>query len=187
MGFRAVKRIDGSPYNGEHNPYTIAADATVIYKDAPVTWHTDGTIKAAAAGDLHVGTLLGVEYLHPTLGQQYSTYWPGATTGATNIVAHVCDDPDIIYEAPMRDSYGAVVDITVRGLAADLYVPSPAGNTATGSSNVQVGTPKTSTNEGVYHIYRKSPTVDNTGTTSVLVWVTVVKHAARAIVSRATA
>lgn len=184
FGFRAVKRIDGSPYNGEHNPYTILANASAIGNNAPVTFQSDGTIKAKAAGEEHLGVLLGVEYVLANGDVIFSNHWPGSTSGATNIVAHVADDPNLIFEVEANDEFGAVNDPEVRGLNADVYVPSPAYTARTGISQVQLGDYVGDTDEGVYKIYRKSPVIADVGTTSKLVWVIVVKHSLLTVTSR---
>jgi hypothetical protein len=184
FGFRAIRRIDGSPYNGEHSPYSILANAAVIYNNAPVTFQTDGTIKAKAAGDEHLGVLLGVEYRTADGDMEFKNHWPGSTAGATDIVAHVADDPNLIFEVEVVDEWGAVNDPEVRGLNADVYVPTPAGTARTGISGAQLGDYVGDQDEGVYKVYRKSPVIAGAGLTSKLVWVTVVKHSLLTVTSR---
>lgn len=182
FGFRPVRRIDGSPYNGDVNEYRIAAATAAIYLGTPVKWHTDGTIISCAAGEPHVGILQGCRFNAPGVKIPFSPYWP-ATAAATDIVALVADDPNLIFEVETATAFGAVVDPTVRGKVADLVATS-AGNAVTGQSGYQLGAAKTGATEAVYHILRAHPN-HVSGATLQIVEVIAVKHGLLAVTSRA--
>ncbi len=80
--------------------YTIAAAyATAINKFQPVILNTNGTVTAGTAAADLLGVFAGVQYVDATGRPQFSFSWPtGGVTGATNIIAWVWDDPNVVYE-----------------------------------------------------------------------------------------
>ena len=114
------------------NDYPIAVGyTTAIYKGDLVEMANDGTITASAAANAdNLGVFWGCSYKDPTGAKVFSNYWPG-TASCTDIVAHVYDDPNIIF-AIQSDATGfAAADV---GQLVDIeYV---AGSTLTGVSKV---------------------------------------------------
>jgi hypothetical protein len=105
---------------------TIASGyATTIYMYSPVALNANGTITLATAGAANalLGTFMGCEYTDTVLGiRRVSPFWPASTT-ATDIVAYITRDPDILYE------------IQVNGSVAQADVGSGSNFTATGTSS----------------------------------------------------
>lgn len=114
--------------------YTIAsAYGTAIYKNQPVILNTNGTITAGTAAADLVGVFAGCEYTDSTGKRNVSPNWIASTT-ATDIVAWVYDDPDIIFEI---QADGSVAQNAI-GDAGDLTNAS-SGSTTTGLSACTFG------------------------------------------------
>jgi hypothetical protein len=74
-----------------------------IYKGDPVK--LDGTtgviiiaVGTAGSPGLVHGVFAGCEYTDANGKPTYSSYWPGSTAGATNIVFYIYDDPFVNYD-----------------------------------------------------------------------------------------
>lgn len=125
---------------------TIAsAYASTIYKHAPVKMLSDGTIGLAVAGDAFVGVLLGVDYKDANGKPSVSPMWT-ANTVATDIVAYITRDPDIIYEIQAtatlaQTNVGNLVDISneTTGVAGEIGTSTATANAATaGTASAQL-------------------------------------------------
>ena len=78
--------------------YSIAAAyATPIYKYGMCTLNTSGTITIAAVAADFLGVFNGVEWTDAQQKPNYSNFWPGTQTGATNITAWVWSTPDTVF------------------------------------------------------------------------------------------
>lgn len=98
LGLRPIRHMTGGSIRA--NEYSIAsAYASNIFYGHPV--EMTGTGKniqiAAAANADNIGVFAGCRYVDSSGDQQFSRYWPASTT-ATEIVALVYDDPDIVFE-----------------------------------------------------------------------------------------
>jgi sulfur relay (sulfurtransferase) DsrF/TusC family protein len=113
------------------NAYTILASyATAIGEHDFVSLATDGTIQLTAAGANDTfGQFAGVTYTDATGKPTTSNFWPGAVTGATNIVCWVYDDPDNVFEVQVATGGTGYVQASI-GDQADLVAGTV--NTATG-------------------------------------------------------
>lgn len=114
------------------NAYTILASyATAIGYGDVVALATDGTIQQAAAAADTLGVFAGVTYVDSTGKPVVSNTWPGAVSGATNIVCYVYDQPDEVYEVQVGASGTGYVQAAL-GDQADLVAATPTA--ATGKS-----------------------------------------------------
>ncbi len=114
------------------NAYTITASYnTAIGYGDPVLLNTDGTLNIGTAGSDFIGIFAGVHYNDASGKPTYSKSWPGAVTGATNIVAYVYDDPTNVYEVQVG-SGGTDYVQTAIGAQANFVIGTP--NSATGQS-----------------------------------------------------
>jgi len=143
-GFRPVKHLNGSPYNGQANIYYVASAADEILVNDVVklgsTSTADGipTADLCGAGDVPIGIVVGV---------MHSKFDPagGMTTGSTaldlpaaaQIAASgagyilVADAPDIIMEVEAANGTPVVTDIGLNashanGARTSATVVSPA-------------------------------------------------------------
>jgi len=136
FGMKPVRMIGGAPYTGGQSRYRIAANyGTSIFQGDMVAQVTGGTVEVHADGGTVpvVGVFNGCQYTDPTSGEQvYSNYYP-ASTNASDIIAFIIDDPNVVYEVqadaafPVADLFGNF-DI----------VYTTAGSTLTGISGAEL-------------------------------------------------
>lgn len=143
-GFRPVKHLNGSAWNGQVNRYMISAsnasvtnvgDLVVLSGDAALE-DTAGfgvypCVQRATSGTASaiVGAIVGFEVDYSNLNN------PNVRTASTRRVALVADAPDTIFAAP-QDAVGGVIAAASVGLnvAFDLGTAS----TTTGASGMKV-------------------------------------------------
>lgn len=129
FGFRPVRYLDGRPYNGGINEYTIAnALAANIGRGSLVTKTGTGqNITIAASGTTpSIGVFLGVQYRDANGATQFKPNWVSGTVtfqseGAKALVA---DAPDLVFE--LQASAGFVADN--EGQFAGIVVGAPDAN-----------------------------------------------------------
>ena len=136
FGMKPVRMIGGGVYTGGQSRYRIAANyGTSIFQGDMVAQVTGGGIEVHADGGTVpiVGVFNGVQYTDPTTKEQvYSNYYP-ASTNASDLIAFVIDDPNVVYEVqadaafPVADLFGNF-DI----------VYSSSGSTVTGISGAEL-------------------------------------------------
>ena len=137
FGLRPYRKLDGTPLVGAQNRYTIASNmGHAIYQGDLVTQLTAGVLgRHAATGTVPiVGVFNGVQYTDPTTGEQgFKNYYPGSIS-ASDIVANVIDDPNVVFEVqadaamPVADLFGNF----------DIVDGSPVGDTNSGISNTEL-------------------------------------------------
>ena len=136
-GLVPVNLIGGRPYSGAVTHYPILSGDSVAIFAGDIVELTVGTGNVARmthddAMPNMVGVFMGCAYTDATYGFTHRQYWP-ANQVATDAVAYVCDDPDVIYEC---QADGAIAREAVGenfGLIEAL-----AGQTTTGNSRVQI-------------------------------------------------
>lgn len=151
-GFKPVKHLNGSPYNGQYNIYEIVvgdstatmigdlvkADngtATDVYPTC-VRHGTSGEVTSGLALGVIVGFLpftsfqVGVSATLPVLDV------PFYRAASTKRFAMVADSPDLIFE--VQD--GGTVPCTLTQIGLNTGFMATAGSTTTGSSGMTTGT-----------------------------------------------
>jgi hypothetical protein len=144
FGFKPVKHLSGSPWNGKVNTYFVpATDATALFKGDAVksagSADASGkypTVAQVAAGDAVRGIVIGFgdnPYVmsHPDAPNR--DYRPASVA----MYAFVVDDPSVIFEV-QEDSVGGALAAVDIGMVADIAVA--AGSTVTGKSAMQLDT-----------------------------------------------
>lgn len=162
FGLRPVRHRNGMTWNGATNDYPIADNyGTALGLGDPVKW-SSGKLVIAAAGDPIVGIFQGCSYTITATGKKETgqPYYDGVT-GKSNIMAHVADDPGLIFEVQMV-SYAAT-DI---GTKKDFVAGTPSG------SNFQSTFYLNSSGDGLT-ILGKVPDPSNEDGAYARVWVTV--------------
>ena len=99
FGLRPARHLTGGVIRASE--YSIASGyATSIFTGDVVEMTGTGTNvgKAAAQNADNIGVFAGCRYVDAQGKQQFSQYWPASTT-ATDVVAFVYDDPNIVFEA----------------------------------------------------------------------------------------
>ena len=136
FGCRPVRYMSGAPWSGGQSRYRIASGATTpIYQGDLVTQLTAGVIgRHAATGTVPiVGVFNGVQYTDPTTGEQvFKNYYPGSIA-ASDIIASVVDDPNVVFEVQADDTF-PVADLFGN---FDIVDGSPVGDTKSGISNLE--------------------------------------------------
>ena len=137
FGLKPVRMMGGAPYSGGQSRYRIASGATTpIFQGDLVTQLTAGVIgRHAATGTVPiVGVFNGVSYTDPTTGEQvFKNYYPGSIS-ASDIVANVIDDSNVVFEVQADDTF-PVADLFGN---FDIVDNSPVGDTSSGISNQEV-------------------------------------------------
>ena len=137
FGLKPVRMMGGAPYSGGQSRYRIASGATTpIYQGDLVTQLTAGVLgRHAATGTVPiVGVFNGVSYTDPTTGEQvFKNYYPGSIA-ASDIVANVIDDSNVVFEVQADDTF-PVADLFGN---FDIVDNSPVGDTSSGISNSEV-------------------------------------------------
>ena len=138
FGFRPAKMLGGAPFNGGQTSYGIESGYnTNIFTGDAVELHTDGTITVGAAGATNlIGVFNGCFYTDSTGKPTYSKYWP-ASTVASDAVAFVIDDPNVLFEVQEDSTNIGASWPDNRGSNADL-VSTHAGSTAIGRSKQEL-------------------------------------------------
>ena len=155
-GFRPVKHLNGSPYNGQFNIYEIVVgDGTLtnigdlVKADAGTATDVYPTcIRAGTTGEVTSGLLLGVvvgflQYpiasgAGSTVGTQPILDVPTSLSRAasTKRYAMVADAPDLIFE--VMDGSTTPTTLTMVGLNCGFM--ATAGSTTSGASGMTTGT-----------------------------------------------
>ena len=108
FGMRPVKMMGGSPWTGGTSRYRIAANyGTAIHTGDMVMQVTGGTVEIHADGGTVpiVGVFMGCQYTDPSSGEQvFSAYYP-ASTNASDIIAFIVDDPNVVFEIQADDTF----------------------------------------------------------------------------------
>ena len=108
----------------------ITTYATAIFNGDFVKVAADGTVAkdSGTTALTAVGIFMGCSYTDPTSGQKtFSDQWP-ASNAATDAMAYVIDDPNVVFQMQADEA----VNTTDRGLNAS--VVQTAGSTAIGKS-----------------------------------------------------
>lgn len=172
FGMKPVRMIGGAPYTGGQSRYRIAANyGTSIFQGDMVAQVTGGTVEVHADGGTVpvVGVFNGCMYTDPTSGEQvFSNYYP-ASTNASDLIAFIIDDENVVYEIQADDTF-PVTDLFGN---FDIVYTS-AGSTSTGISGAEldVTTGATNTNLPIKAIdISEDPNNSDTGAanTNVLV------------------
>ena len=169
-GFRPIRHLNGSAYNGQTMRMWIpASDATATYVGDVVklsgTADTDGnpSVIVAAAGNTPVGVVVGFEPNPLDLTQNYRIASQNITAQNAGRWAYVCADSDIVMEVQGSGTF-ALGDI---GQNASLTAAT-GGSTTTGQSGMALDdATKNTTSTLVFQIIGvvQSPDNDVTGTT----------------------
>ena len=148
-GLRPVNLIGGLPYAGSTRQIKIASGyATNIFNGSIVALVAAGTVEVpltpvvgSAANPLPAGTIgvfVGCTYTDPNLKYKiFSQYWPEDTV-ASDAMAYVVDDPNVLFQAQGAGSYAqAALGTNVPLSAAQ---SNSTGSTTTGNSTSALGT-----------------------------------------------
>ena len=137
FGLRPSRMMGGAPFSGGQSRYRIASGySTKIFQGDLVKQVTGGGIERAAASSTVpvVGVFNGVQYTDPTTGEQvFANHYPGSIS-ASDIIAFIVDDPNVVFEVQSDDTF-PVADLFGN---FDIVDQSTTGDTASGRSNMEL-------------------------------------------------
>lgn len=164
-GFRAVKHINGSPYNGQANIYTVKSATKLVPGDlvkltGGASQNGIAEVDAATNDAAVLGAVVGVVLpkLDPVTGKMSTGSMAldtpiSVTGGSTVAYVLVADSPDVVYEA-QKATFSAADVGTSGGFD---FAGSAGGDATTGVSAQYV----TDTATGVIQVLGLVQRVDN--------------------------
>ena len=165
FGFRPVQML-GAAYNGQgQQELTIASNETnSIFQGDPVVLNANGSIsRGSSAGADRIGIFNGCFFTDPTTSKPtFSNHYPGAIV-ASDIVANVITDPDVVFEVKVDDANAGVAQV---GSTANIASYS-VGDTTSGISNVAIdGDTFATSSASNFSVVALSTDVDNSDYTA---------------------
>lgn len=154
FGLRPVRHINGSCIH--NNEYSIASgySTNIFYGDAVEMTGTGRNVAVSVGGNVDsIGVFQGCRYVNAQGEQVFSKYWP-ASTVATEVVALVVDDPDVIFE-------GQCDTLAAGDIGALVDYDDGAGAAFTGLSGREVVGSSTGTSGKALRVIRLVPRPDN--------------------------
>ena len=158
FGLRPVRHLTGGEIRT--NEYTIAASSSAMYTGSLVIAVSDGSCTIAAANSTDIlGVFTGCFYTAPTTSKPtWSRYWPN--NAASDAVAFVCDDPDVVYEVQTDGK------VTAAAINANADSAGVTGSTTTGVSTTELSSTNTGSGTSQLRIIGRSKDPDNTDTSA---------------------
>ena len=157
FGFRPVRHLSGGTPRTEE--YVIASGYTgVIYTGSPVAGVAGGQVELGAVGAVQMlGAFNGCFYTDPTTSKPtWKAYYPGSIT-ASDIVANVYADPQVIYEG----QHDGTATVANNNHANHDHVGT-GGSTINGQSSAEIDTDTyTTTATGTWTQIQTSKDPDN--------------------------
>jgi len=153
-GLKPINLIGGQVFAGATRQLPITTTGvnynTAMFYGDEVKISSGGTIiigtlsnqTSAVAGT--IGVFLGCSYTNPATKQKvFQQYWPGYSSGVTDAVAYICEDPDACFKVV---SVGATADTTGLDvtplqqtvLGNNVQLVRNTGSTTTGDSAIGV-------------------------------------------------
>ena len=173
FGMKAIGKVGQNRDAQGLSEYSIAASATAIYQNDPVSALATGTIGVAAAGDVLLGSLNGVFYTDASTSKPTWANHLKASNTATDIVGFVADDPYQRFEIQSNNS-GASAQTDVFNDADIAYT---AGATPNFVSKVELDDATLGTTNGQLKIVGVSKDPDNSDLASANVnWIVIINE-----------
>lgn len=175
-GLRPVRHLTGGSIRPSEYSIASAYASNIFTGDVVESTGTGTNIQVAAGGNAdNLGVFAGCRYVNSSGEQVFSPYWPASTT-ATDIVAYVYDDPNIVFEG-QADTI-AEADV---GLLTDW--DDGAGSTTTGLSGRELAVSSGATTNQALRILRLVPRPDNAYGTYAKVEVVFIEHVMKGVVA----
>lgn len=194
-GFKPVKHLNGSPYNGQANIYEVAAGETipvfvgdlVLLSNSAATSYVpavEAPVAAAATSGVYLGAVVGIlnSKLDPVNGNMttgsISLDTPQYRPASTKQFILVADSPDLIFEAE-ADAAIALASVGLNVGVVEGSGSASLGSTSTGASGMQVDASSVNTTNSLpLQIVGFPNRVDNEpNATYNKVWVRINTHA----------
>ena len=138
-GLKPINLIGGQVFAGATRQIPILNGyATSVFNGDLVKLVTSGNVEkdVGTTAATPVGIFLGCSYTDSVRGFTQSQYWP-ATQVATDAVAYVCDDPDVLFKVAIVSGTTVIVGKARADLVGgNLQLVQNAGVIASGNSKV---------------------------------------------------
>jgi hypothetical protein len=142
-GLKPVNLIGGQAFNGGViRQFALPTNvATAFYTGSVIALDNDGVpaiLSATPTGGTTVGIVgvcVGVSYVDPNLKYQvYAQYLPAnaITGGYTNVMIHVNDDPDQLYQIQANAAFGSLTNGPVGAIGKNAALVGFSGSATTG-------------------------------------------------------
>ena len=176
FGLKPVGHMTGGDVRLHEYSIASAYDTSIFSGDVVTMTGTGKNIAQAAAGETNnIGVFAGCRYVNAQGEQKFSKYWP-ADTVATDIVALVYDDFNLVFEAQATTLAEADV-----GLLMDISVGT--GSAATGLSGAQIDEGTKAGPGGSFRVLEVVNRPDNAYGADAKVLVMFAEHALKGVVS----
>jgi hypothetical protein len=136
FGFKPIRKLDGSPYNGAVEKGTVASSNSALFKYTPINVTSAGTWDLAATSAPIGGVAIGFEYSSGGTKRMVNNI---AASNTNTVTVHYVRPENMVFEA--MDAGGAAQ--TLVGNNAD--TSGTTGSTTTGLSTAAMGTAAAST------------------------------------------
>ena len=120
FGMKPIGKVGQNRDNQGLSEYDIAASATAIYFQDPVTMVNTGTIGVAAAGNSLLGVLTGIFFTDASTSKPTFANHLDASNAATDIKGFITDDPYERFEIQSNNS-GASATTDIFNVADIVY------------------------------------------------------------------
>jgi hypothetical protein len=154
-GLKPINLIGGQVFAGATRQLPITTSSvsynTAIFNGDVIQIGSDGTIivstlAAQTTGSVRgvIGVFLGCSYTNPVTKQKlFSQYWPGYSSGVTDAVAYISDDPDALYKVVSVGDTANTTGLTPVALSQTTLGNNVAlvlntGSTVTGDSKIGI-------------------------------------------------
>jgi hypothetical protein len=141
-GLVPVNRLDGMPYAGATRQLKVASgyNTSIFNGDAVKIDGSTGTVvrEAADAQMDVIGIFVGCSYTDPVLKYTIHSQYLPANTVASDIVAYVVDDPNVVFKVAVVSSGTTIGSMAQTDLGGNAQLVDNSGDTATGKSSVAV-------------------------------------------------
>ena len=138
-GLIPVKMLNNGPFNSAVRQIKIASGYnTNVFSGDAVKLVTGGTVErdTADAAMTPMCVFVGCSYTDADLGFVQRAYWPAGTV-ASDAVAYVVDDPNVLFKMAVTDGSGAISALAQAAVGSNVAGDEGAsanGSTATGRS-----------------------------------------------------
>jgi hypothetical protein len=153
-GLKPINLIGGQSFNGGVIRDIVLSDnvATAFYTGSVIVLDANGNPATIAATPIApefaatsvngtagiVGVCMGVQYTDPTLGYTlWGQYLPAnaITSGYTDVIIRVCDDPDQLYQIQGTAAFGTLTNGPAGAVGKNAALQGFTGSATTGLSN----------------------------------------------------
>lgn len=132
-GFRPINSIGGTPYAGSTR--LVPVDSGAVFTGDLVELLSSGKCAVVADGTAApqaLGVCVGVQYTNSTGQTVQAQYAP--SSGVTNVVAYVVDDPRALFQVAMVSSGTTIAGLGRTAVGRNTSVILNSGSTTTGDS-----------------------------------------------------